>query len=307
MVKYFINGFFITAVLLSALTVSAAEHPSLIITKKEGLAIRAALSEYPLLKSSFDKVKSEVDNAISQPMDVPLPGEAGGYEHEKHKQNYRDMQQAGILFTITGDERYARFIHKMLMVYADLYPTLGPHPNAHQQAPGKLFHQMLNETVWLTYTSQAYDCIYDWLTPEDRAHFEKNIFRQIIDWFIIDNAHEFDRIHNHGTWSVASIGMIGYVIGDQNLVDMALYGTNKKGEGGFLKQLDLLFSPDGYYMEGPYYIRYALRPFFLFAEAIERNQPDHGIYKYRYQVGYVQSPPTWPIFAMETMITCWEL
>jgi len=67
----------------------------------------------------------------------------------------------------------------------------------------------------------------------------------------------------------------------KNLIVMALYGTKKDGKGGFLKQLDMLFSPDGYYMEGPYYIRYALRPFFLFADAIERNRPDIKIYEYR--------------------------
>ncbi len=191
------------------------------------------------------------------------------------------MQKAGILFQITGDEKYARFIRSMLMKYAAMYPKLGPHPKAHNQAPGKLFFQMLNETVWLLYTAQAYDCIYNWLSPEDRAYFEENIFNVIIDWFTGKNAREFDRIHNHGTWSVAAVGMIGYVLGRQDLVDMALYGTKKDGSGGFLKQLDRLFSPDGYYMEGPYYIRYALRPFFLFAEAVERFQPELKIYKYR--------------------------
>jgi hypothetical protein len=50
---------------------------------------------------------------------------------------------------------------------------------------------------------------------------------------------------------------------------------------GFLRQLDLLFSPDGYYMEGPYYIRYALLPFYQFAEAINNNQPQLHIYDYR--------------------------
>jgi len=78
--------------------------------------------------------------------------------------------------------------------------------------------------------------------------------------------------------------LIGYVLEDKNLVDMALYGTEKNGKGGFLKQLDLLFSPDGYYMEGPYYVRYAMRPFFLFAEAIERNQPELKIYDHRNQI-----------------------
>src|SRR5205085_1755248 len=38
---------------------------------------------------------------------------------------------------------------------------------------------------------------------------------------------------------------------------------------------------DGYYMEGPYYIRYALLPFYQFAEALQRARPDVHIYEYR--------------------------
>lgn len=275
----------ISVLILFLIQVSYAnEHPSLIINKSEATAIRAALDKYPLLDRSFENMKGTMEAALSQPQVVPLPGEAGGYEHERHKQNYREMQAAGILFSISGDEKYARFVRDMLLEYAKLYPTLNKHPLSHNQAPGKLFHQMLNETVWLTYASMAYDCIYDWLDAATRATIEKNIFRVIVDWFINDNAHEVNRIHNHGTWLVCSIAMIGFVLGDQNLVDMALYGTNKDGKGGFLKQLDMLFSPDGYYLEGPYYVRYAIRPFYLFAEAIERNQPELKIYQYRNQI-----------------------
>ena len=53
-----------------------------------------------------------------------------------------------------------RFLDK----YAKLYPTIGLHPQAKDQTPGRLFWQSLNETVWLLHTIQAYDCIYDWLT-----------------------------------------------------------------------------------------------------------------------------------------------
>jgi len=261
--------------------VCAEVHPGLFITKNEANLIKSSLDKYPLLNKSYQNALNKAEIFLNQPIEVPMPGEAGGYEHERHKQNYRDMQLAGLLFTITSEEMYAEFVKKMLYEYAELYPTLGPHPLSKKQAPGKLFHQMLNENVWLVYASQAYDCIYNWLSEAEREHIEKNVFYVIIDWFVNENPHEIDRIHNHGTWSVAAIGMIGYVLGDQNLVDMALKGTKKNGKGGFLRQLDLLFSPDGYYMEGPYYIRYALRPFFLFAEAIERNQPELKIYEYR--------------------------
>ncbi len=269
--------------ILSA-NVLSRERPTLIISKSEAQTIKNALGQYPILDHSFHSTVKWIDNAIREGIEVPPPGEAGGYEHEKHKQNYRDIQAAGLLYMITKEEKYAQFIKNMLYQYAELYPTLGPHPMAHNQAPGMLFHQMLNETVWLLHTSQAYDCIYDWLSTKEREYIERNVFRIITNWFTQKNAREFNRIHNHGTWSVASVGMIGYVMGDQDLIDMALYGTEKDGKGGFFKQLDLLFSPDGYYMEGPYYIRYALRPFFYFSEAIERNQPELKIFEYRNQI-----------------------
>ncbi len=276
-----IKNIIVTSFLLVGLTLWAVEHPTLLINAGEAAAIRAALGKYPAMDKSFNEARDYVDTAVRLNIEAPPPGEAGGYAHERHKQNYRDMQLAGMLYAITENDTYARFIRDMLFKYAEIYPGLGAHPLAHNQAPGKLFHQMLNETVWLVYTSMAYDCIYNWLKPEERKYIEENVFDQIIDWFIGPNADEFDRIHNHGTWSVASIGMIGIVLERDDLVEMALYGTDRSGKGGFLKQLDLLFSPDGYYMEGPYYIRYALRPFFIFAEALERNRPEIKIFEHR--------------------------
>ncbi len=259
----------------------SAQHVGIFLSKADAEAVRSSLGKYPLLDHSIGLTRQAMDDAFAQRMEVPPPGEAGGYEHERHKQNYREMRSAGLLFSITGEERYAMYVRDMLRMYAELYPTLGPHPLAHHQKPGKLFHQTLNEEVWLVHTSIAYDCVYDWLEPSDRELFEMAIFRPMADWFHIRNKEEFDRIHNHGTWAVAAVGMIGYVMGDMSLVEKSLHGSNLDGAGGFLAQLDLLFSPDGYYMEGPYYIRYALMPFFYFAEAVEQMQPDIGIYDYR--------------------------
>ena len=261
-----------------------AQHAGIFISKEEARAIQAARGQYSLLDQGIALAEQTMEAAFSRPIEVPNPGEAGGYEHERHKQNYREMRYAGLLYSITGEDKYAAFVRDMLDAYAVLYPKLGPHPLAHHQKPGKIFHQTLNEEVWLVHTSIAYDCVYDWLSEEERARYEANIFRPMADWFHIRNQTEFDRIHNHGTWAVAAVGMIAYVMGDMSLVEKALHGSNLDGKGGFLRQLDLLFSPDGYYMEGPYYIRYALMPFFYFAEAVARVQPEVGIYDYRDQV-----------------------
>lgn len=256
-------------------------HPSIFLNRADAAAIRSSARQYPAMARTLADARRALDSAFASPIDVPAPGEAGGYAHERHKQNYREMQRAGELWQITGDVRYPRFVRDMLDRYAALYPTLGAHPLARNQAPGKLFHQSLNEANWLVATALAYDCVYDWLTPADRKRFETNVFRPMADWLSVAQAREFDRIHNHGTWAVAAVGMIGYVMRDTSYVNRALYGTRRDKSGGFLRQLDLLFSPDGYYMEGPYYIRYALLPFFQFAEAVERQQPSLGIYRYR--------------------------
>ncbi|KUK78830.1 MAG: Heparinase II/III family protein [Proteiniphilum acetatigenes] len=256
----------------------------LALTDQEVQDINSLVGKNELITRSYHNLMSESDQALSKGVEVPPPGESGGYEHEKHKQNYRDMKKTGIMFRLTGDEKYARFIKDMLDAYAEMYPKLGPHPLAHNQKPGKLFHQTLNETVWLLNTAQAYDAVYDWLSQEDRKNYEENIFNVMVRWFTEEYPHEFDRIHNHGMWMAASVGMIGYVMENQDWVDMALYGTKKDGSGGFLAQISQLFSPDGYYMEGAYYVRYALRPFLFFAEAIERNQPEIKIYQFKNQL-----------------------
>lgn len=277
-----LRAFLIVAALLTGPTaVGAQAHPRIFLSRAEAAAIRDAAGKYPALDRSLAHARAVLARALAHPIDVPPPGEAGGYAHERHMQNYREMQLAGELYQITGDQRYAAFVRDMLDRYAVLYPTLGPSPYAHDQAPGKLFHQALNEANWLAGAAIAYDCVYDWLTPAQRARYERNIFHPMADWLSVTQAREFNRIHNHGTWADAAVGMIGYVMGDTSYVDNAIYGTARNHTGGFLRQLDLLFSPDGYYMEGPYYARYALLPFYYFAEAIDRNQPALHIYDYR--------------------------
>ena len=259
-------------------------HPNLLINSKDVEEIKASLGKYPTFDNAFQKAKNMVDLALSNPMDVPVPKDAGGYTHERHKKNYTEMQAAGILFSITGEKKYASFIREMLLKYAVLYPTLGKHPAASNESAGRLFWQSLNETVWLVNSAQAYDCIYNWLSADDRNKIEAGVFKPMAKFLTEEKVDEFDRIHNHGTWTVTAVGMIGYVMGDKDLVDKSLYGSKKDGAGGFLRQVDELISPDGFYTEGAYYARYALLPFFTFARVIQNNQPDLKIFQRRDQI-----------------------
>lgn len=128
---------------------------------------------------------------------------------------------------------------------------------------------------------QGYEAIRDSLSEVDRKNIDDNVFRKAAAFLSTGSAVTFSKIHNHATWATAGVGMTGYALGDKELVDIALLGLDKSGETGFLRQTDLLFSPDGYYTEGPYYQRFALKPFMIFAGAIEKNDPARKIYEHR--------------------------
>lgn len=259
--------------------------PRLILQEADVPDIIDGLQKYPLLQSSFEDAKEIADKGIEVGIVVPFPKDpGGGYTHEKHKRNYIEMYNAGVVYQLSGDEKYAVFVRDMLKEYAELYPKLGIHPLQKNQAPGKLFWQGLNESVWLVYSIQAYDCIYEFLSAEERNSIEENLFKKVVEFFTEEDKYSFDRVHNHGTWAVAGVGMTGMVLGDLLMVQKALYSTKLDGSGGFLKQIDDLFSPDGYYAEGPYYQRYALLPFIVFAQALDKNLPELKIFEYKNEV-----------------------
>lgn len=260
----------------------SAEHPRLLLTKSGVKSIKKEMKKAPLFLKSFEDAKQRMEVALSAPMEVPQPKDAGGgYTHERHKRNYLEMMNAGVLYQISGDKKYAEFVRTMLLKYAEMYPTLGLHPVMKSNYRGKLFWQGLNESVWLVHTAQAYDCIFDYLSAQEREKIERNLFYPMVKFLSEDNIDTFNKIHNHGTWSVVAVGMIGYAMGDNDLTEKALKGFYKDGNGGYLKQVDQLFSPDGYFTEGPYYQRYALHPFSVFAQVIQNNQPDLNIFGFK--------------------------
>lgn len=236
----------------------------------------------PLFAAEQARAVALVRKAMDAGIDVPVPKDpGGGFTHEQHKRNYKAIEAAGTLYRLTGDRRYAEFARDMLLQYARLYPALGPHPAGRGEGAGRLFWQTLNDSVWLVYAVQGYDAIRDTLNEADRRTIDEQVFMRMARFLSDETPKNFDQIHNHATWAAAAVGMTGYVLRDRALVDKALFGLNRDGKFGFLRQIDLLFSPDGYYEEGPYYQRYALEPFLRFAAAIQHSEPQRKIFERR--------------------------
>lgn len=301
MTRIFIVLYTSALLLISAAKLSGQHHPGLILTKEGVTNIREQIGQLPSLQQSLKQARKEVEADMAGGIDVPVPKDmAGGYTHERHKKHFLILQKAGVLYQLTGEEKYASYVRDVFMEYARQFPTWSIHPADRSYAPGKIFWQCLNDANWLVYMSQAYDCIYDYLENEDRDLLEKDLFRPLCDHISINSPQFFNRIHNHSTWGNAGVGMMGLVMKDKELIQRSLYGLKSdnisdgvtdddggliklpdQAEAGFLAQIDHAFSPKGYYTEGPYYQRYAMYPFLLFAQAIENHHPEMKIFAYR--------------------------
>jgi len=285
---------------LSPFASEAKGHPNLILTESGVERMRGSLGEVPLFDKSLAAVKQEVDAEIEMGIDTPIPKDfSGGYTHQRHKKNFFIAQKAGVLYQVLEDEKYAKYIRDMLFQYEAMYKDLPLHPQKRSYARGKLFWQCLNDSNWLVYMSQAYDAIYDYLSADERKTLEDNLFRPFADFISLENPQFFNRVHNHSTWGIAAVGMIGLVMNDEELIQRALYGIKDDGlevggkdndggtikvEGqrkGFFANLEEPFSPDGYYTEGPYYQRYAMYPFLIFALAMENSRPDLKVLQHK--------------------------
>jgi len=289
------------AISLSILSACGSDdRKGLILTKKGIDRIQNDLGNIPLFDASLQSMQEEVDAEIKMGIDTPIPKDfSGGYTHQRHKANFFMLQKAGVLFQILEQEKYAVYVRDMLFQYEAMYKDLPLHPQTRSYARGKLFWQCLNDSNWLVYAAQGYDAIYDWLSEDERSTLENNLFRPFADHISKNSPQFFNRVHNHSTWGAAAVGMIGLVMQDEELINRALYGLKDDGlevgakdnDGGFIKvegqeagffaNLNEPFSPDGYYTEGPYYQRYAMYPFLIFAQALNNARPDLGVLEYK--------------------------
>ena len=236
---------------------------------------------HDLFCRSLVDLEHKVTQILTKPLDVPGQGEAGSYEHNQHKLNYELMDQCAKLYLFRKDVKYLEVVRSLLIMYANTYLHMPFHEQKNTNPPGRLFHQILNEHMWLFYASLAYDAIKPDLAEAESTLIEKQLFRPMISMFTELYGHDFDRIHNHGIWAVAAVGTCALTIGDSAALQKSIWGLKGDGEsGGFLAQLSQLFSASGYYIEGPYYHRFAIRPLVIFAELINLHCSELNIYAY---------------------------
>lgn len=194
----------------------------------------------------------------------PVDGEAfsgepwdGAWWREMNGRNASACQQLGLLWQLTGEGAYRDKVRTLLMGYADVYPGYEIHGGIPHNGPGKMNAQTLCEANCILDMALGYDFIQHSLTDDERQHISRNLLRCAATFL---QAHRSPQIHNHEVKISAALGVLGFVLEDEDLLEFAVnapYGLRWQLEHGLLAE--------GLWFEGSvHYHYYALQGFFAF-------------------------------------------
>ncbi|MFP7298123.1 heparinase II/III family protein [Neobacillus niacini] len=276
---------------------SMESHPNAFVGADEVERAKNRVQNVEWAKSYWSKVKAEADKWLTS--DAAVPREGGGhptwylcedgsaltYDSTKPFQHYcasedkiytgssydaawryyrhdelvRALKSLATAYSLSDELVYAKKAKDILLSYAEVYPNYPV-----QARGGRMYWQTLDEAVSMIDVSHAYDLIHDSgvLTNQEKANIELN--------FLKPSAHaisEYDMGRsNWQAWHIAAIGMIGFVLGDQELIDFAI-----NSEHGFEYLMKESVLRDGFWWEGTIaYHMYALTPLNILAEGAKR-------------------------------------
>ncbi|MCX8036266.1 MAG: heparinase II/III family protein [Candidatus Sumerlaeia bacterium] len=187
-----------------------------------------------------------VDNAVlkSDPSQPSTDYDGLGIQdvHDGYADGVRD---AGILFQVTGDKRYAERARAILLAYAERYLSYPLHTTRGEAriGGGRVGPQTLDESTWLIPVCQGADLIWNTLSEADRkAIAEKLILPAARDVIL---AHKMG-VHNIQCWKNSAVGLAGFLLGDRDLIRAAIDDP----ASGYRVQMEKGVQADGCWWEG---------------------------------------------------------
>ncbi|TCW17534.1 alginate lyase [Raoultella sp. BIGb0138] len=181
----------------------------------------------------------------------------GAWWRELNGRNASACYRLGLLWHLTGNRRYADKVAELLTGYADAYPEYEVHGNIPHNGPGKMNAQTLCEANCILDMALGYDFVAETLSAEQQQHIRQRLLRCAADFL---RAHRSPQVHNHEVKINAALAVLGFILGDDQLLDIAVnqtYGLRWQLENGLLEE--------GLWFEGSiHYHYYALQGFFAF-------------------------------------------
>jgi len=180
--------------------------------------------------------------------------------HGRYANLVRDL---GIVYQVTGDRRYAEKAKEILLAYAERYLSYPLHniQGKPQIGGGRVGSQTLDESTWLIPMAQGADLIWETLTEAERQTLTQKLFLPAAREVILP--HKMG-VHNIQCWKNSAVGLVGFLIGDEQLIKEAIDNP----EQGYWTQMRKGVSPDGVWWEGAWgYHFYTLSALWHLTEA----------------------------------------
>jgi hypothetical protein len=218
------------------------QHPYLMVTAEELAAARERAAGGGWAREALDRILSDADGVLSEPPEIPEG------VHEAHRRVARSAQTVGLAYGLSGDGRYRDYVWSILMHYAKLYPTL---PLKSRGRTRLTAASSLYETGWYIPLLYAYDFVCEDLSVEERAKIEAGVVRPGLDCFLVED-YDTDprttdwhyRCYNFQAWHLAAVGLAGFLLRDNALVDYAI-----ESQFGFRHQVGHDIADDGMFWE----------------------------------------------------------
>ncbi len=214
----------------------------------------------------------------------------------RHRANWKEVENCGLAYALTHDEKFARRAREILIAYADRYTSYPFHDykGGTMKRGARVLAQTLDEAVGIIGVAWGYDLIYNspCMTADDRVHIEEHFFREVAKTLLRNDMS----VSNWQSWHNGALSAIGFCLGDADLAHESI-----DGKSGFRFQLKKSILSDGFWYEGsPGYHFYALEALRWTAEAARGagidlvNEPAYQS-MYEAPVGYVFPDLTFPV------------
>ena len=161
-----------------------------------------------------------------------------------HHEYTRTVLVLGLAYQMTGDLRYANKARDIALAYTETYPTYAIHNNHGEPKLGaKVGSQNLDEATWMIPLCQGLDLVWDTLTDAEREKISSKVLLPSAKEVLMPAPHG---IHNIQCWRNSAIGLVGFLVGDKELIEFAISNPGT----GFVSQMEKGVSPDGCWFEG---------------------------------------------------------
>ena len=245
-------------------------HPYTLWDTDEIATYKTSLATDPKLKAAFDDLRAWGDKRIVDPMNVPAHQLApdGSWTFPDYKRGYQDasgnwqwqwdfngamqkraedVSNLGVLYALTGEEKYAAFAKQILVALADAYGygEGSAVPDAHGYDHFATYGFDGGDAgMLLAKACNGYDLIFNApsLSPKDRARIEKGLIRPMAEHLELTTF----MYTTHDRWGMVCLyGLLiaGETLNEPSMMDLALFGqggNRDKVKGGFMD----CFKPD---------------------------------------------------------------